>query len=126
MSEELLVELLVFEVAGARYGADASSVLRIDRMGPEGGVGAPLGAPLKGGRALVFADATGAERRLQVDAIEGVRTVSQLELRRLPQVAIATPISIGAWLDGARAVLLVDLQRMASAASQHDVLQTRE
>lgn len=116
MSEEVQVELLLFEVAGARYGADASSVLRIDRMAPEGGVGAPLGAPLKGGRALVFTDAAGVERRLQVDAIEGVRTVSQLELRRLPSVAIANPISIGAWLDGARAVLLVDLKRMASAA----------
>jgi hypothetical protein len=110
------VELLIFEVAGVRYGADASSVLRIDRAGETEEVGSPLGKPDKGGRALIFSDEQGGERWLRVDSIEGVRTVSQLELRRLPGVAIASPISIGAWLDADRAVLLVDLKRMATTS----------
>lgn len=114
MSAEL-VELLIFEVGGARYGADASTVLRIDRAQGGGGVGTPLGPPREGRRALVFADRQGAEQALHVDGIEGVRTVPWTDLRRLPQVAIASPISIGAWLDGGSAVLLVDLARMVRA-----------
>ena len=107
------VEVLIFEVAGTRYGADASSVLRIDRRGYGVEVGEPLGEPTTGNRTLVFADEQGAERRLRVDSIEGVRTVPQADLRRLPGVAIASPISIGAWLDAGRAVLLVELKRMS-------------
>jgi chemotaxis signal transduction protein len=120
------VEVLIFEVAGTRYGADASSVLRIDRKADVEEVGTPLGEPVSGRRTLVFADQQGAERRLRVDSIEGVRTVPQADLRRLPGVAIASPISIGAWLDGGRAVLLVDLKRMAGADSSPRFFQTRE
>ena len=109
-----MVELLLFKVGGVRYGTDASSVLRIDRRGETEEVGVPLGVPDHGNRALVFAGRDGGERWLRVDAIEGVKSVSPLELRRLPKVAIANPISIGAWLDGGSAVLLVDLRRMTS------------
>ncbi len=116
MSDEV-VEVLIFEVAGTRFGADASSVLRIDRRGADSEVGSPLGEPLEGRRTLVFADEKGRERRLRVDSIEGVRTVPQADLRRLPGVAIASPISIGAWLDAGRAVLLVDLKRMVGPDS---------
>jgi chemotaxis signal transduction protein len=112
-----VVEVLIFEVGGTRYGTDASSVLRIDRKAEVEELGSPLGEPLTGRRTLVFADEAGAECRLRVDAIEGVRTVPHADLRRLPAVAIAGPISIGAWLDGSRAVLLVDLKRMARAAA---------
>lgn len=114
---DAVVEVLIFEVAGTRYGADASSVLRIDRRGDGPEVGAPLGEPAEGKRTLVFADAKGNEQRLRVDSIEGVRSVPQADLRRLPGVAIASPISIGAWLDAGHAVLLVDLQRMVRADS---------
>ena len=85
-------------------------------------VGEPLGEPAHGRRTLVFADARGREQRLRVDGIEGVRSVPQGELRRLPSVAIASPISIGAWLDAGRAVLLVDLQRMARVDSAEAVV----
>jgi hypothetical protein len=108
-----LIEILIFRVSGVRYGTDASSVLRIDRRGENEDVGTPLGTPLEGKRALVFSDGAGGERWLRVDTIEGVKSVSSLDLRRLPKPAIASPISIGAWLDADRAVLLVDLKRMA-------------
>jgi chemotaxis signal transduction protein len=121
VSDEV-VEVLIFEIAGTRYGADASSVLRIDRRGDGPDVGEPLGEPTQGRRTLVFADARGREQRLRVDGIEGVRSVPQGELRRLPSVAIASPISIGAWLDAGRAVLLVDLQRMARVDSAEAVV----
>jgi hypothetical protein len=110
------VDILVFEVAGVRFGADASQVIRIDRPIEEPSVGAPLGMPHEGRRALVFKALSGELRRLDIDKVAGVKTVSIESLRRLPPPARVgqVPIPIGAWLDGDEAVLLVDLQRMAS------------
>jgi hypothetical protein len=107
------VDILVFEIAGVRYGADASQVLRIDRPKDEKSVGAPLGEPSKGMRALIFNGPDGESRRLNIDRVNGVLTISIEHLRRLPGPARVGPNPIGAWLDGDRAVLLVDLVKMA-------------
>lgn len=107
------VDILVFEIAGVRYGADASQVLRIDRPLDEQSVGAPLGPTRKGSRALIFNGPDGESRRLDIDRVNGVQTISIEHLRRLPGPARVGPIPIGAWLDGDRAVLLVDLVKMA-------------
>ena len=107
------VDILVFEVAGTRFGADASQVLRIDRPVDEVSVGQPLGAPKRGSRALIFKAPDGDLRRLDIDRVNGVQTISIESLRRLPGPARVGPIPIGTWLDGDRAVLLVDLAKMA-------------
>ena len=108
------VDILLFEVAGARFAADASQVVRIDRPVEEPSVGAPLGMPLIGNRALIFQAGEGKLFRLDIDRVAGVRTVAIESLRRLPPPARVGEIPIGMWLDGDDAVLLVDLARMAS------------
>ncbi len=107
------VELVVFEVGDGRFGADLSQVARVDKKEPERSVGRPLGEPKEGGRAIVFFGPDGTEHRLEIDALLGVRTVQVAELRRLPPSAqVSSNIPIGAWLDGERTVLLVDLLAM--------------
>ena len=106
------VDILVFEVGNARFGADASQVLRVDSPLEAESVGAPLGKVKRGKRALVFHDASGEQRRLQIDLVHGIKTVSIELLRRLPEPARAGRANIGAWLDGDRAVVLVDLVAM--------------
>lgn len=110
------IELVVFELGGVRYGADLSQVVRLDFFDAKTSVGAPLGAPALGAKALVIDAGDGRDWCLAIDTLHGVRSVPVENLRRLPQVARGGTISIGAWLDGDQAVLLVDLKAMAAAA----------
>ena len=109
------IDLVIFEVSGTRYGADLGQVRRIDLDEPTETVGAPLGKPDRGGRALVFETGHGHERRLAVDQVHGVSRVPLASLRRMPPAVKAAPYSIGAWLDGEATVLLVDLHAMVPA-----------
>lgn len=108
------IELVLFEVAGTRYAADLSQVRRVDVDDPAQSVGAPLGRPTRGHRALVFTSASG-ERRLAVDQVFGVSRVPVAALRRMPTAVHAAPYSIGAWLDGDSTILLIDLVSTVSA-----------
>lgn len=108
------VDIVLFEIGGVRYGADASQVVRIALSVHEPSVGAPLGQPKLGRRALVFRGRSGELFRLDIDRVAGVKTVSIESLRRLPLAARVGHIPIGTWLDGERAVLLVDLAQMAA------------
>ena len=111
------VELLIFEVNGHRYGADAGEVLRIDRPGAARDVGLPLGAPRTSAKTLVFRGDDGHEKSLRVDAVHGVQTVDASALRRLPPMMNTNSAHcIGAWLDGATTVVLVSLSSMAAGA----------
>ena len=112
VNSALMVDLLLFEVAGVRYGADASQVVRIDRPIEEQSVGAPLGVPTVGNRSIIFKGPGGELRRLDIDTVAGVKTVTIESLRRLPAPARVGQIPIGTWLDGDNAVLLVDLDKM--------------
>lgn len=103
------VELVVFDVGGARFAADLGQVRRIDLDEPSESVGHPLGPPARGTRALVFEVAAGLERRLVVDKVLGVERVPTKALRRMPTAVNAPRFSIGAWLDGDEPVLLIDL-----------------
>lgn len=109
------VELLLFEVGGALFGADASQVLRIDRplaaAGPD--PAGPLGPARGTGRSLVFRTPQGFGQ-LKVDVVRGVRQVAVDALRRLPAAAATQPYAIGVWLDGDKPVLLIDLVEMHS------------
>lgn len=115
MSVPEQVDLVVFDVGGIRYAADLGQVRRIDIDEPTQTVGQPLGAPARGGRALVFAVGHGLERRLAVDQVFGVSRVPLGSLRRMPAAVRAAPFSIGAWLDGDVTILLVDLLAMVPA-----------
>lgn len=114
------VDLVLFEIGGTRYAADLSQVRRIDSdaelEGPEGDVGALLGAPQRGHRGLVFVGGPTGDLRLSVDSIFGVRRVPVAQLRRVPTVMDGLPFAMGFWLDGETAVLLVDLLAIASSA----------
>lgn len=110
----MTVDILLFEVGGLRFGADASQVVRIDRPVEEPSVGAPLGVPYVGNRALIFRAGGGELKRLDIDKVSGLKTVPIESLRRLPPPARVGQIPIGMWLDGDDAVLLVDLASMAS------------
>lgn len=109
------IELLLFEVAGVRYGAELSQVRAI--AAPEQALlAAPaLGTPAQGRRALVF-DAPGlGPRHLAVDKVLGVRAVDVLDLRRMPATIATPPPTIGAWIDKDLAVLLVDLHAVPAS-----------
>ncbi len=112
------VDVLFFEIGEHLYGTDASQVLRIDRSLPEDLAVPQLGALKRGGRALVFATSQG-EAHLKVDAVRGVRPIPIAELRRLPVTANAASFTIGACLDQARLVLLIDLVETAKTQGRH-------
>lgn len=103
------VDVVLFEIAGVRYGADLAQVRRVDLDDPVGSVGHPLGQPAAGRRALVFHPDPETECRLPIDAVLGVQRIPVAQLRRIPKVVSAPPMSIGAWIDGRDTVLLVDL-----------------
>ena len=104
-----MIDLVIFDVAGIRYGADLTQVRRIDIHEPTESVGQPVGPPSVGGRSLVFEIGRGHERRLTVDQVMGVSRVPLNSLRRMPPAVNAARFSIGAWLDGDATVLLIDL-----------------
>ncbi|HME92348.1 MAG TPA: chemotaxis protein CheW [Myxococcaceae bacterium] len=103
------VEILLFDVAGWRYGADAAQVLRVDLPGAHA---SPLAPARSSRRALVFEASNGAMNKLQVDAVHGVRTIPVEQLRQLPSGISPRGFAIGVWLDGDAPVLLVDLPQM--------------
>lgn len=112
---EETVNLVIFELAGTRYAADLSQVIRLDFFDPATSVGAPLG-PVRGGNKALLIDARDeCVWCLAIDTLHGVRSVPVEQLRRLPAIVPAGSFSIGVWLDGNEAVLLVDLVAMTTA-----------
>lgn len=107
------VEILFFEVAGSRYGADAAQVLRVDRPRAEIPCVVALGSAREGARALVFTTPSGAINQLKVDAVHGVRAIPISQLRRLPVGMGPEGFAMGVWLDGDTPVLLVNLAEIA-------------
>lgn len=112
------VDILFFEIGDRLYGTDASQVLRIDRSLPEDIAVPTLGELRRGGRALVFSASEG-EAHLKVDAVLGVKPIPIADLRRLPPAVCAAPFTIGACLDQARLVLLIDLVETARTQGRH-------
>lgn len=107
------VQVLLFEVGGCRYGADAAQVVRVDRPRPEIRSIVALGVAKDDCRALVFEGPPGVLNQLAVDVVRGVRSVPLAQLRRLPNGISPQAFAIGVWLDGNIPVLLVDLAEIA-------------
>jgi hypothetical protein len=118
VSEREEVDVLFFQVGNVVYGTDASMVLRIDRSHPDDLAIEGLGPLSRGNRALVFETSEG-EGHLKVDAIQGVRPVPIVALRRLPPVASAASYAVGVFLDAERPVLLIDLVETLNPQGRH-------
>lgn len=112
------VDILFFAIGEQVYGTDASQVLRIDRSLPQDLSLPELGALHRGSRALVFSTSEG-EAHLKVDGVRGVRPIPIGDLRRLPPAVNAARFTIGACLDQARLVLLIDLVETAKTQGRH-------
>jgi chemotaxis signal transduction protein len=112
------VDILFFDIGEHLYGTDASQVLRIERSLPEDLFLPELGALKRGSRALVFSTSEG-EAHLKVDGVRGVRPIPVTDLRRLPAAVNASRFTIGACLDQARLVLLIDLVETAKTQGRH-------
>ncbi|HZA14945.1 MAG TPA: Frizzy aggregation protein FrzB [Myxococcaceae bacterium] len=109
------VDVLFFRIGSARFGADASQVVRIERAGFHAELVDALGMPDEGNRALVFVTPSG-ERQMCVDAVEGIRTVGVDDLRRVPAAAAAPRGVLGLWLEGGQhPVVLIDLPTTVDA-----------
>ena len=106
--QDAVADVLLFEIGGQRYGADASQVLRIDRPDGTAISVTALGRVAEVARALVFKTPEG-EGQLKVDRVFGIKQVQVSSLRRLPAAVASEPYAIGVWLDGQRPVLLIDL-----------------
>lgn len=117
MSAVEAVDIVVFDIAGVRFGADLTQVRRIDHDEFAPDIGPVLGQCHAGLRTLVFQQDGGEEKRLSVDEVVGVERVPLGQLRRLPKAAAAPGYSIGAWLDGDKTVVLVDLHALDSQHS---------
>ena len=112
------VDVLFFRVGSARFGADASQVVRIERAGFRARLVDALGMPDEGTRALVFRASSpeSPEDQVCVDAVEGIRAVALADLRRVPAAAGAAPGVLGLWLEeGQRPVVLLDLPTVVGA-----------
>lgn len=109
------IELVIFEVAGVRYGADLIQVTAIGTADPTLEAGRPLGEPHDAHRALVYWTGPDTEHHLAVDKVLGVRTVPLNDLRRMPLAAGAPRLTVGAWLDGDAPVLLIDLHAIPTS-----------
>jgi chemotaxis signal transduction protein len=99
------VEIVLFEIKGVNYAADASQVVRIDRAAPDANTES-------GERALMVLAADGACRPIRVDAVHGLRTVPVTSLRRLPFAIDTKEVAVGVWLDGETPVILLDLLQL--------------
>jgi len=108
------LSLVLFELAGTRYAADLSQVIRLDFYDARCSVGSPLGPPRSGNKCLMIDAQDGRDWCLAIDTLHGVQRVPVDQLRRLPAIAFGGSIPIGAWLDGNETVLLVDLVAMTT------------
>jgi hypothetical protein len=93
------IEIILFDIKGVSYAADATQVVRIDRAGKEE-------------RALMVRSADGACHPIRVDAVNGLRNVPVGSLRRLPIPLEAKDVAVGVWLNGETPVILLDLLQL--------------
>jgi len=105
------VEIVLFKIGGVTYAADASQVIRFDRvaLNSPGDETVPPGPRRGSERALIVRDGNGACLPISVEAVAGLRTVPVTSLRRLPHVVGISRPALGFWLDGERPVMLIDL-----------------
>ena len=95
------VGLLVFQLGGEIYAADAKQVLEVGQAA----------RGLSRGRGLVFQSPDGL-KTLPVDRIQGLETARAEDLRKLPALVSAAAWAVGVWIRASGVVVLVDLAKM--------------
>jgi chemotaxis signal transduction protein len=93
------IEIILFAMKGVNYAADATQVVRIDRVGAEE-------------RALMVRSPEGDCRPIRVEAVSGLRSVPVTSLRRLPIALETKDVAVGVWLNGETPVILLDLLQL--------------
>lgn len=93
------IDIILFAMKGVSYAADATQVVRIDRVGAEE-------------RALMVRGPDGECRPIRVDAVSGLRSVPVASLRRLPVALETKDVAVGVWLNGETPVILLDLLQL--------------
>ena len=109
------VDLVLFEVGGRRWAADAFDVVRVDRRaGDDAAAAARATGSSATRRTLVVRDPEGAEALILIDRLLGFERVPASALHALPPFAqrLASPAVLGAWLSPQEMVLLIDLQAL--------------
>lgn len=107
------VELVLFEVDGRTFAADASEVVRIAAADDEGQVYPLLGTPRSPRRSLLVASSLGLSA-IPIDSVLGMRRTLPEELRPMPAFAkmLVSPALLGFLLDGEQLILLIDLHAL--------------
>lgn len=113
MSGAETVQLVLFEIGGARFAAELAQVAAIEAPVEALELEPRLGAPMLGRHALAVDRPQAARRHLCIDAVLGFQQVPLHALRRMPPFAAAPSFALGAWLADALPVLLVDLHALA-------------
>jgi hypothetical protein len=110
------VDVLIFEAAGFRLGADASCVVRVAKS-RSGGAIEGFGPASPDARAIVARAVDGTTLSVAVDHIFGVRNVRRDALRPLPGFlrGLVHPALIGFALDGDGVIGLVELAAAGAA-----------
>jgi len=106
------LDLVVFEVGGLRFGADAARVVRVAPRDPK--ASSRLG-PGSSRRALVVDAGGDGERQVPIDRLVGFIRAGPDRLRRLPEFVrgLAEPALLGFRLEERdEIVLLVDLEAL--------------
>ncbi len=108
------VDVLLFEAAGFRMGADAGAILKVTKRGPDEPALPGFGRVKPGSRAIVARAPRGDTRTVAVDAILGVRRVGRLDLRPLPPFlrGLIHPAVIGFAVIEEALVALVELSEV--------------
>ena len=113
------VDVLVFEAAGFRLGADAASVVRVARAESDEAVAGGFGPTSPDARAIVARAADGTTLAVAVDHVLGVRHLQRDLLRPVPGFlkGLVHPALIGFALDGDRVIGLVELAAAGGTAA---------
>jgi chemotaxis signal transduction protein len=110
--QDLEVELVLFEVAGHRFGADAFDVEQVVSSPRQETRTSPLGLASRSGRSLVVRGAEGA--RVPIDRLHGFERAGARELRRVPEFVrgLALPALVGFYFSQEKIWLLIDLEAL--------------
>ncbi len=112
------LELVLFEVDGRTFAADAYEVVRIGSPDPDAKASPLLGTPRESKRTLVVASSLGLSS-IPIDHVLGMRRTTPDELRRMPAFAkgLVSPALLGFLMEEEQLVLLIDLTALVKEES---------
>ncbi len=114
-SDSAQVDLVIFEIDGHLFGADALDVARVTRVSIDLPLVTRLGEPADGARVLVVRGAAG-EAQVLIDRLVGIEQAPASQLCRLPAFlhGLVEPALVGFLRRGEEIVLLIDLYALVN------------